>query len=550
MTPSVERSPHPRGARPYRFAGALDERHAPGILSRGGRSTEAAADAAWIVERLLRRAPEEMPAAWPGLDRAAQRARELAAEWKLYDYQCDGAAFIAQRDYALLHDEMGIGKTAQSLAAAEARLSFTRAAPDHPSVLVLCPALVKYNWEREVARWTGKSCAVLDGLRPTGIPRARYVVANYDILPQARRKDASGKLHPAVHLPGWGPLVAAHGFQIAILDEAHMLCGRTAQRTVATRKALARVPIVWGLTGTPQPNYVRDLWSLCDLISGGLWGPSYWRWAIEYVGAYQGEYGWIDTGTGRLEELAARIRFFSIGRTKEEVRLQLPELRYETTRVDLDLAAPVEDVTATDDFIVQRNVVQARLKKLATAVRPVIVEHVTAALAAQQKVVVFTYSREQCEKIAAGLRKKVECSVQGVHGDLDAEGRDRQAEVFRGLARPAAFVATVDSIGIGLSLVGADLVVVADLMHEPWKILQAIRRCYRIGTVDRVLVQFVVPRGSIAEDVAHHVVEKLKTIAQTTGKDNVEMVTALTDEAGDRAFMARLFAKLRREGDQ
>ena len=64
---------------------------------------------AWIVERLLQEPPVATPKAWPGLDTVGERAREIARAWDLYDYQYEGAAFLASRDWAILADAPGVG---------------------------------------------------------------------------------------------------------------------------------------------------------------------------------------------------------------------------------------------------------------------------------------------------------------------------------------------------------------------------------------------------------------------------------------------------------
>jgi len=479
---------------------------------------------------------------------------------------------------------MGIGKTVQALCAAEARLSFTRAPADFPAVLVVCPMPAKWVWKEQVARWAGATAAVIESLRPTGIPAARYVICNYDILAKAQRADGKGVMHEAhdfvppapialvgeetkcarcaeprghaVHggLVGWAETLVKHPFQIVILDEVHLLCGRKSRRTLATKSVVGDgVPVAWGLTGTPQPNEVRDLYSPIDILSGGLFG-KYWAWAKPYAGAYEGKYGWVDDDRDaldqkRLDELAARIRFFALGRTKAEVGLQLPELRIDVIRVDVD-AANARTADAEGDTDEERTVVSAQ-RATARAKRPIVVSETVEALRAGQKVIVFTYLRDECERIARDVGKAFGRPVQWVHGDTPGGQRVEQARLFREARRPACIVATIDSMLMALSLAGADLVHYGDLTWEAWKVEQSCGRAHRIEdggrTVDRVLVKIFAARGSIDEPIADRVRDSILLSQKTTRKGNLQLATALRDEEGDRAFIARLFDKLRGE---
>lgn len=536
---TLPKGPHPRGERPYVFIGGYYGDHVPGAIVKGDRVI-CAEDAAWIFQQAGLRCVKgtnshPVPQSF---------AFDVSA---LYPYQLEGVQRLAQADYFLLADEMGLGKTAQALCAAKLRLHSAKG--DGPAVLILCPAIAKHHWAREVSRWTGYGSVVLDGVRPEPIPpTARFVIANYDILSGIRRKDAAGKLEQREGLEGWAKALAAYRFPIVICDEAHNLRGQGSQRTKAVKAVAEHSTCVWMLTGTPMPNRTRDIWSLWDIASDGLCG-WFWPFAKAYCGYVKNQYGSTADGATREQELGARLSFWCLGRTKAGVGLQLPEKRREVVTVDVG-EVPVDrfPVAAEPPIDHRTNVVASALRATARAKRPAVVEMAREALQAGQKVVVFTYLREQAEAVAKDLFHGQPTRVYVVTGAQSAEQRDVAAQQFREETGRAAFVATIDSVGVAISLVGADLVIFADLSYEPAKLLQAEGRCHRIGSTNRVLIRYVIAAGTLDEAVAETVVNKLDTITSVTGGmgDGAELTGHLRrgEVVTTEAIIERLFQTL------
>jgi len=539
----LQPSLHARGGRPYTFAGRIDEWHAPGVVVTKHGNTQCAVDAAWLVERVMGK-PRNQPSMWPGVPGARERAIWAGQQVGIAAFQQEGAAFLAERDYALLSDEPGVGKTSQAIVAAEARLSMAAIpSPKTPVVLVVCPALAKRHWQAELKKWVGADSVVLDSLRPDPDELTeRYVICNYDILYGGQKRDAAGVVHDVAHLPGWAQTLAGR-FLITIFDEAHMLRGKGSRRTKAAKLVCKGTPVVWALTGTPMPNHVRDLYSLVDVISDGIFGYSYWTWAKTYAGAVQGAYGWTDKGASQLEELQARLGYFTLGRTAAMVQLQLPEKRREVVKIDVEVSAPTvhEGLQALD----RKQAVMSGLRATARAKRPAVVNAAVEALEANQKVIVFVYMREQADAVAKDVRKRVDCTVFCVHGDLSPDGRYAQAQQFREASAPTCFVATIDSMGVALSLVGANLMIFGDLVPEPWKMLQAEKRGHRFDSVVRLLVRYFIATGTVDEGIAEAVIAKIPIIEQTLGaqEDSTEMVKMLGGRS-DEEIVSALFAKL------
>jgi len=527
--------PHPRGKRSYIFAGEWFGDPIPGAFSKNGR-TMCAVDAAWIFAQ---QGMQVIKA--PGLGRKFQAASEVLEG--LFPYQVDGMEFLAHKDYAFLADEMGLGKTVQALFAAEMRLLCGAGPVSGPAVLVLCPAIAKRHWSREIKRWTGHDAQILEGVRTLNVvPSARYVVANYDILYGTRRRSAAGKLEEREGLTGWKSTLAALKFPIVIADEVHTLRGEKSLRRNAVAEVAKDSTCFWGLSGTLMPNRVRDIWGVLDLASKGLFG-WFWVFAKAYCGYEKTIYGSQANGRSREEELGARLSFFVLGRTKASVGLQLPEKRREVVEVDVKVEHDRHAYTKDSKPLV----VEFALRATAKAKQPAVIEMVKEAILAKQKVVVFTYLRAQAEDIGRAVVWE-NGSVFVVNGDQTPEQRDISAQAFRESAAPAVFVATIDSVGVAISLVGADLIIFADLSYDPSKLLQAEARAHRIGSERPVLIRYVIAAGTLEEDIAEMIVNKLENIQAAMGAfvEGVELSSQLGrgKKETTEAIVDRLFARL------
>ena len=83
---------------------------------------------------------------------------------------------------ALLADDMGLGKTVQAIAAS-AMLKELRGIKQ---VLVICPASLKHQWEREIRRFTSLSVVVIGGKKSERkklyTDPAFFKIINYELI--------------------------------------------------------------------------------------------------------------------------------------------------------------------------------------------------------------------------------------------------------------------------------------------------------------------------------------------------------------------------------
>ena len=103
-----------------------------------------------------------------------------------YEYQKEGIAYALEKKRCIMGDEPGLGKTAQAIGV----LTVTKAFP----ALVICPASLKVNWQRELKKFGGLNAVILDDRnrstwqrfwqikRKDGRPCAEVFIVNYESL--------------------------------------------------------------------------------------------------------------------------------------------------------------------------------------------------------------------------------------------------------------------------------------------------------------------------------------------------------------------------------
>lgn len=285
----------------------------------------------------------------------------------LHPYQKEGALFVASRGMrALIGDEMGVGKTAQAIAAASGA--------NAPRVLILCPASARYVWEEEIRGWDGRGdiqhiTSQLDKVDQD----ARWHIATYDLIvarsetwrlndefeeaafvaafPHMKgnitkkpgggypRKIALDK--PLDKIPAFadGKRVTAWsktmqrlrgelleqflgvGKLLAILDEAHRVNNKTAKRTKAIQRIADGEAGLIMLTGTPLRNSEQEAAVLLGILDGNA------------AKALSKENGYT------VQDVKDYLSHLMIRRTKAQVLPDLPEKTRQRIAIsDLDPA--------------------------------------------------------------------------------------------------------------------------------------------------------------------------------------------------------------------
>lgn len=405
------------------------------------------------------------------------------------------------------------------------------------------------------------------------IRNATHVLCNYDLLVAQASKSATGKLGVRNDLPGWSSALAAVAFDVAIVDEAHLLRGfstavarRGQTRRDQCRATVAGVPRVWALTGTPIFGYVRDLWGLFDTISNGLFG-NWFSFTSRYCEGHKSEYGWrADGSSGFVNELMERAAWLMIKRSRQDVEPDLPAQQYQIVRIERGKAdgkllhsTQVALRAALRESKDRGSGIGKALTLLTPLKIPTLIDAVLAEIAEGTKVVIFSYLRESAELVAETLRdalkerdvaaKMRECNAKLwlAHGEQSADTRHAYAKAFRAHTGGGAFCTTYDSMQVAVSLGGAKTNHCIELHYSPAAILQAKERLNEVGSRGISNVFYVV-ENSEDERMLDVLLPKMRTLEETLGDKDASLFgkahSAVTPEESLDDMVARLTAHL------
>lgn len=178
-----------------------------------------------------------------------------------YKHQEAGIEWITERPACALLWGMGTGKTVTTLTAID-RLLFD-CLEDGP-VLVIAPKRVAENtWSKETEKWPH-----LNHLRVSKVmgPRNKRVAAldTPADLYVINRENVEWLVEWCLqHCKGWP-------FPIVVIDELSSFKSAQAKRWKALRRVRGRIRRLIGLTGTPRPNGLEDLWPEVYLLDQGV----------------------------------------------------------------------------------------------------------------------------------------------------------------------------------------------------------------------------------------------------------------------------------------
>lgn len=174
-----------------------------------------------------------------------------------HDYQRFATEHVIDNPASGLFLDMGLGKTVSTLTAVD-RLMFDLL--EVTCVLVIAPKRVAENtWSNEKDKWDHLNHLRMSLVLGTAKQRIAALLKKADVYVINREN----VVWLVSHLAGAWP------FDMVVIDELSSFKAATSARFKALRTVRPRMTRVVGLTGTPAPNGLLDLWSQLYLIDRG-----------------------------------------------------------------------------------------------------------------------------------------------------------------------------------------------------------------------------------------------------------------------------------------
>ncbi len=409
----------------------------------------------------------------------------------------------------ILADDMGLGKTTSTIIAA--------LETGAKKILIVCPASLKINWEREIANYSDRTCFIAEGKKFS--TEADFVIVNYDILKNFHSKEDKEN-----------SLLLQSKFELVILDEAHMVSNAQAQRTKLINDFVKNIKRVWLLTGTPMTSRPINYYNLLNIIESPV-AQNWMAYAIRYCQGFQFRAGnrkvWNVTGASNLEELRDRTSKQILRRLKENV-LDLPDkiitpvyLRTSSKEYK-DLMGEYYEwlenkKEESSSLTVQFSKLMKVRKVIANEKVKDTIEFAQNIIDQGKKVIIFTNFTDTLQLIHNHFGKE---SVY-LDGSCNKVQRQYAVDQFQENEKIKVFVGNLKAAGVGLTLTAAEVVIMNDLSFVPAEHAQAEDRAYRYGQKNNVLVYYPIFENTI-EGVIYDILNKKKKVIGTVMGDELQ----------------------------
>lgn len=446
-----------------------------------------------------------------------------------YDYQTEGIAYALQKKRCIMGDEPGLGKTAQAIGTMTASGAFP--------CLVICPASLKVNWQREFKKFGGIDAVILDDSnravwqtlltmkRLDGKPLCQVVITNYESLKkffvrrinrQQRFTLKSVEFDQRINL-----------FRSVIIDESHKCKSNKTQQSKFVQGIAQGKEYILELTGTPVVNNNEDLIQQLNIMG-----------RLDEFGGYTkfaGRYCQGMNKSSHLKELNLRLRascFFR--RQKKDVLTQLPDKtrsylvtdisnRKEYQDAERDVIKYLRDYKDADDEKLQRAIrgdimVRMNILKQVSARGKVssAIDIIHNTIDGGDKLIVFCFLKE----VVAALKQEFPKAVT-VTGDDNDRQKQYSVDKFQEDEACKLIILNYRSGGTGLTLTAASNVLFVEFPWTSSDCEQAEDRAHRNGQKNAVTCTYLLGNGTI-DEYMYNLIQTKKNIANAvTGTDDV-----------------------------
>jgi SWI/SNF-related matrix-associated actin-dependent regulator 1 of chromatin subfamily A len=439
------------------------------------------------------------------------KERQVEIDYSKYSHrpplshQKEAIEKLVGNDKYILADDMGLGKTTSTIIAA--------LETGAKKILIICPASLKINWQREIENYTDRSVSIIEGKKWED---SDFVIMNYDIIKNFHdEKDKNNSI------------ILKSGFELVVVDEAHYIQNKQAQRTKLINDITKKLGKLWLLTGTPMTSRPINYFNLLDLVDSPV-AANWMGYVRRYCEGYQFKVGkkriWNVTGASNLEELRDRTKTHVLRRLKQDI-LDLPEkiitpvyLRLKSQNYEelmgeyydwFDKQEESNSLTLQFSKLmkVRQEIASSKVKNTCELAENIIEQG--------KKVIIFTNFTDSLNQIAEHFGKQ----AVKLDGSMGKPERQYSVDKFQEDDNVKVFVGNIKAAGVGITLTAGEVVIMNDLSFVPSDHSQAEDRAYRYGQKNNVLVYYPIFENTI-EGIIYDILKSKKNVFETVMGDN------------------------------
>ena len=462
-----------------------------------------------------------------------------------YEFQREGIAYAVEKKRCIMGDEQGLGKTVEAIGV----LTVTRALP----ALVICPASLKLNWQREMKKFGGLNAIVLDDnnqrtwqrffelKKSDGRPCADVAIVNYESLKKffVSRIRREGRFT----LKSVDFDLRKDLFRSVIIDESHKCKNVQTQQSKFVQGIAQGKEYILELTGTPVVNNNEDLIQQLRIMDRLNDFGGYGKFMQRYCSGMN--------KSSHVKELNYYLRKYCFfRRLKKDVLTQLPDKtrtylvtdidnRKEYRDAERDIIKYLREYQDADDEKVQRTIrgavmVKMGLLKQISARGKVdgAVDIIHNIVDGGQKLIVFCFLKEVVQALKREFRDAVT-----VTGEDSVQAKQYAVDKFQTDERCKLIILNYRSGGTGLTLTAASNVLFVEFPYTYADCCQAEDRSHRNGQKNAVNCVYLLGKDTI-DEYLYNLIQTKKDIAngvtgteENTVEQRVSLETMLFDAA-------------------
>ncbi len=431
----------------------------------------------------------------------------------LLNYQKENVNHALHYNFFIIGDSMGLGKTPSALAIATIC----------KKTIVISPAFLKINWQREVQKFTNLSVSpiltVKELTKKKDTLNYDVLLVNYEIIEKVE--------------------FLFENVSLIICDEFHKIANPDSKMS----KALLRILIKYkphrflGLSGTAVNNRVGEFFNPLRLVSlspvdCGLKLQTDNRYNVSF--RFNQFFSYEDHkkpnkffGLKNYKDLKLLLEKKYIRHTIEENLPEMPSIR----RIEIDAGEYeqklLEELGACferaqgDDMNNEGKYLSTVKREAAESKIAVTCEFIKELLESEEKVIVFSDHRNPVIQLCELLKQYEPVSIMG---GVSLDERQKAVDAFQ-LGNARLLIATIGAASTGLTLTASHICVFNDLPWVPAQLLQAEGRVRRIGQKSNC-ISYIMSKSKIDRIILSTLIKKAKNLNTilSDNKENLFMV--------------------------